>query len=171
MLDRSVDGLILVDTPIGAPLPVPVVAVSGHGEVEGVTNIVVDHGRAAAQALAHLRALGHRRVAFIKGQAFSSDTAVRWQTIRAAARAERMAIDPALVGQLEWQQPAAGSRLRGGAGTAARAAARDGAVRLQRHLGAGGDPGDPRGRAARAGGRVGAWDSTTSRAPPTSTRG
>jgi len=45
MLDRSVDGLILVDTPIGAPLPVPVVAVSGHGQVEGVTNIVVDHGR------------------------------------------------------------------------------------------------------------------------------
>ena len=82
MLDRSVDGLILVDTPVGAPLPVPVVAVSGHGRVEGVTNIVVDHGRAAAQALAHLRALGHRRVAFIKGQPFSSDTAVRWQTIR-----------------------------------------------------------------------------------------
>ena len=76
------DGLILVDTPVGAPLPVPVVAVSGHGRVESVTNIVVDHDRAAAQALAHLRALGHRRVAFIKGQPFSSDTAVRWQTIR-----------------------------------------------------------------------------------------
>ena len=105
MLDRSVDGLILVDTPVGAPLPVPVVAVSGHGRVEGVTNIVVDHDRAAAQALAHLRALGHRRVAFIKGQPFSSDTAVRWQTIRAAARAERMPIDPALVGQLDGNSP------------------------------------------------------------------
>jgi len=64
-----------------------------------------DHGRAAAQALAHLRALGHRRVAFIKGQSLSSDTAVRWQTIRAAARAERMAIDPALVGQLDGNSP------------------------------------------------------------------
>ena len=83
----------------------PVVAVSGHGQVEGVTNIVVDHRRAAAQALAHLRALGHRRVAFIKGQAFSSDTAVRWQSIRAAARAERIAVDPALVGQLEGNSP------------------------------------------------------------------
>jgi len=105
MLDRSVDGQIVVDTPVGAPLPVPVVAVSGHGRVEGATNIVVDHGRAAAQALAHLRALGHRRVAFIKGQPFSSDTAVRWQTIRAAARAERIAIDPALVGQLDGNSP------------------------------------------------------------------
>ena len=66
---------------------------------------MVDHGRAAAQALAHLRALGHRRVAFIKGQPFSSDTAVRWQTIRAAARAERIAIDPALVGQLDGNSP------------------------------------------------------------------
>ena len=83
----------------------PVVAVSGHGQVAGVTNIVVDHGRAAAQALAHLRALGHRRVAFIKGQPFSSDTAVRWQTIRAAARAERIAIDPALVGQFDGNSP------------------------------------------------------------------
>ena len=105
MLDRSVDGLILIDTPIAAPLRVPVVAVSGHSQVEGVTNIVVDHGRAAAQALAHLRALGHRRVAFIKGQPFSSDTAVRWHTIRAAARAERIAIDPALVGQLTGNSP------------------------------------------------------------------
>src|SRR4051794_38044478 len=105
MLDRSVDGLILVDTPIAAPLPVPVVAVSGHSQVDGVTNVVLDHGRAAAQALAHLRALGHRRVAFIKGQPFSADTAVRWRTIRAAAGAERIAIDPALVGQLTGNSP------------------------------------------------------------------
>ena len=66
---------------------------------------MIDHGRADAQALAHLRALGHCRVAFIKGQAFSSDTAIRWQTIRAAARVERIAIDPALVGQLEGNSP------------------------------------------------------------------
>ena len=66
---------------------------------------MVDHGRAAAQALAHLRALGHRRVAFIKGQAFSSDTAVRWRTIREAARAHGLPIDPALVGQLDGDSP------------------------------------------------------------------
>lgn len=105
MLDRSVDGLIVVDTPVRARLPVPVVAVSGHQRTPGVTNIVVDHERAAAEALAHLRALGHRRVAFIKGQAFSSDTAVRWRTIRAAARASGIAIDAALVGQLDGDSP------------------------------------------------------------------
>jgi DNA-binding LacI/PurR family transcriptional regulator len=105
MLDRSVDGLILVDTPIRTALPVPVVAVSGHGQVDGVTNIVVDHERAATAALAHLRGLGHRRIMFIKGQTFSSDTAVRWRTIRAAAKAERLVVDPALVGQLDGESP------------------------------------------------------------------
>ncbi len=36
-------------------------------------------------------ALGHTRIAFIKGQAFSSDTAVRWRAIRDAARSARRA--------------------------------------------------------------------------------
>jgi DNA-binding LacI/PurR family transcriptional regulator len=101
MLDRAVDGLIVVDTPLRATLPVPVVAVSGHDDVPGVTSIVLDHARAASQALTHLRELGHRRIAYIKGQAFSSDTVIRWTTIREAARAQRLPIDRALVGQLD----------------------------------------------------------------------
>jgi DNA-binding LacI/PurR family transcriptional regulator len=105
MLDRSVDGLIAVDTPVREPLPVPVVAVSGHHDVEGLTNIVLDHRAAAAQALAHLQELGHRRVAFIKGQPFSSDTAERWRTISDAARRRRLPIDDALVGQLDGDSP------------------------------------------------------------------
>ena len=101
MLDRAVDGLILIDTPLVSPLPVPVVAVSGHDDVEGLTNIVLDHAAAASQAIAHLAALGHERIAYIKGQRFSSDTAIRWKTIREAARGHRLAVDRALVGQLE----------------------------------------------------------------------
>jgi DNA-binding LacI/PurR family transcriptional regulator len=105
MLDRAVDGLIVVDTPVRAPLPVPVVSVSGQQRTAGVTNIIVDHERAAVEALEHLRALGHRRVAFIKGQPFSSDTAIRWRTIRDAARASGVAIHAALVDQLEGDGP------------------------------------------------------------------
>jgi DNA-binding LacI/PurR family transcriptional regulator len=105
MLDRAVDGLILVDTPLRAPLPVPVVAVSGHDEVTGLTNIVLDHAAAASHALAHLKALGHTRIAYIKGQRFSSDTTVRWTTIREAARAQRLPVDRALVGQLDGESP------------------------------------------------------------------
>jgi LacI family transcriptional regulator len=105
MLDRSVDGLIGVDTPIRSALPVPVVTVSGHDDVDGVTNIVLDHEQAAAKAIEHLHALGHRRIAYIKGQRFSSDTTVRWRTIREAARAHRLPIDKALVGQLDGDSP------------------------------------------------------------------
>ena len=47
LLERSVDGLIAVDTPWNLSLPVPVVTVSGHNDIKGVTNIVLNHQRAA----------------------------------------------------------------------------------------------------------------------------
>src|SRR5713101_4803449 len=75
---RAVEGLIAVDTACQEGVPIPVVAVSGHRELPGVTNIVLNHARAARLAIEHLAQLGHRKIAFIKGQAFSSDTQVRW---------------------------------------------------------------------------------------------
>ncbi len=107
MLDRAVEGIIAVDTPCSRALSVPVVAVSGHWPVKGVTNVRLNHQHAALAALRHLADLGHRRIAFIKGQSFSSDTTVRWQTIRAAARQLGLTIDPRLVGQLEGDGPLA----------------------------------------------------------------
>src|SRR5580693_5430097 len=79
---RAVEGLIVVDTVLSERVDVPSVAVSGHREVPGVTNIVLNHSRAACLALQHLTKLGHRKMAFIKGQEFSSDTAVRWESVR-----------------------------------------------------------------------------------------
>jgi DNA-binding LacI/PurR family transcriptional regulator len=105
LLARSVDGLIAVDTPCEHPLPIPVVAVSGHRHTQGVTNIVLNHERAAQLALEHLAELGHRRIAFIKGQAFSSDTAVRWRAIRTAAGRVSLPLDRGLVTQLEGDSP------------------------------------------------------------------
>src|SRR5450432_482777 len=52
-LHRSVDGLIVVNTPWHLDLPVPVVTVSSHHTVKGVTSIVLDHYRAAEVALRH----------------------------------------------------------------------------------------------------------------------
>jgi DNA-binding LacI/PurR family transcriptional regulator len=104
-LERSVDGLIAVDTPWSLSLSVPVVTVSGHNQVEGVTNIVLDHQRAAEIALKHLRQLGHRQVAFIKGQEFSSDTEVRWANIEKVAGDLGLPISPALVAQLQGDSP------------------------------------------------------------------
>lgn len=104
-LERSVDGLIAVDTPWTLSLSIPVVTVSGHNQVKGVTNIVLDHVRAAELALKHLSQLGHHDVAFIKGQEFSSDTQVRWANIEKAARQFGIPIVPALVSQLEGDSP------------------------------------------------------------------
>ena len=78
---------------------------SGHRHTDGVTNIVLNHERAAFVALEHLAGLGHKRIAFIKGQAFSSDTAVRWRAIRAGAQRIGLAVDTALVTQLEGDDP------------------------------------------------------------------
>lgn len=102
---RSVEGLIAVDTPWHQQIPIPVVAVSGRGQAKGITQIVLDHDRAAELALEHLYHLGHRRVAFIKGQAFSSDTEVRWNAIGKAARRLNLEIRSELVVQLEGDLP------------------------------------------------------------------
>lgn len=104
-LERSVDGLIAVDTPWHLDPSVPVVTVSGHNEVKGVTNIVLNHQRAAELALKHLVQLGHRQIAFIKGQEFSSDTEVRWANIERAARQNGLKINPRLVTQLQGDSP------------------------------------------------------------------
>lgn len=104
-VERSVDGLIAVDTPWTLSLSVPVVTVSGHNRVKGVTNIVLDHARAAEVALQHLTRMGHRRIAFIKGQEFSSDTEVRWTNIQKVASRLGLTILPSLVVQLQGDSP------------------------------------------------------------------
>jgi len=104
-LERSVDGVIAVDTPWNLALSVPVVTVSGHDDVRGVTNIMLNHQRAAELALKHLFQLGHRQVAFIKGQEFSSDTEVRWATIEKAAHRLGLSISAKLVVRLEEDSP------------------------------------------------------------------
>ncbi len=104
-LERAVDGLIAVDTPWHLNLSVPVVTVSGHNDMKGVTNIVLNHQRAAELALKHLFHLGHRQIAFMKGQEFSSDTEVRWINIERVVRQLGLTIHPRLVAQLEGDSP------------------------------------------------------------------
>ena len=103
--ERNVEGLILVDTPCTMNVVLPIVAVSGHSEEEGVTNVALNHERAGQLGIAHLYALGHRRIAVMKGQEFSSDTEVRWQAIKRAARDHGIPIDPSLVVQLVGDSP------------------------------------------------------------------
>ena len=98
---RGVEGFITVDTSITEEPALPTVAIAGHQKVAGVTNIVLDHKRAAQMALEHLRGLGHEEIAFIKGQTFSSDSEVRWAAILEVAEESGVRVRPELTVQLE----------------------------------------------------------------------
>lgn len=101
LIARAVEGVVAVDTPLNSSLRVPVVTISGHQKLANVTNIMLNHRLAAGLALGHLYDLGHRRIAIIKGQSFSSDTATRWKAIRHVAEQLRLELDSRLVVQLE----------------------------------------------------------------------
>jgi LacI family transcriptional regulator len=77
-----------------------VVAVAGHRPIDGVTNVVLDHRFAAELALTHLHSLGHRRIAFMRGQPFSSDSDERWRSIVQVAREVGITIRSELTVQL-----------------------------------------------------------------------
>ena len=101
LLTRGVEGFITMDASVKETLTLPTVAVAGHERVEGVTNVVLDHKRAARLALNHLKELGHEDIAFIKGQTVSSDSAARWSAICEVAQEMRIQVRPELTIQLE----------------------------------------------------------------------
>jgi len=101
LVSRGVEGFITVDTSITDEPTLPTVAVAGHQTVKGVTNIVLDHKRAVRMALEHLQKLGHEEIAFIRGQALSSDSAVRWTSICEVAAELGIRIRPELTVQVD----------------------------------------------------------------------
>jgi DNA-binding LacI/PurR family transcriptional regulator len=101
LLGRGAEALITIDTLLEHSFSVPVVAVAGHRPIKGVTNVVLDHRFAAELALTHLYSLGHREIAFMRGQSFSSDSDERWHSTVTAARQIGITIDPELVVRLD----------------------------------------------------------------------
>jgi LacI family transcriptional regulator len=101
LVDRSVEGFILIDTPVEKSLNLPVVSVAGHRRVEGVTNVVLDQKRAAELALRHLYQLGHRKIAFMRGGSHSSDADDRWNHLMAVARELKVAVPQEFVAQVQ----------------------------------------------------------------------
>src|SRR5271165_3446295 len=52
--ERGVEGIITVDTTVQEAPALPTVAIAGHKKLAGVTNITLDHQKAAVLALNHL---------------------------------------------------------------------------------------------------------------------
>jgi DNA-binding LacI/PurR family transcriptional regulator len=105
LLERGVEGFITVDTSLQEPLPLPTVSIAGHRMLQGVTNIVLDQERGVSVALEHLWALGHRKIAFMKGQPFSSDAEDRWKAVRKISRELGLEMDADLIINLEEDDP------------------------------------------------------------------
>ncbi len=101
LLKRSVDGFLLVNTSLNETVSQPVVSISGHKEMKGVTNVVLNHDRSAMLALKHLYELGHRRIAFMKGQRHALDSESRWESIANIARNMGIQVVPELCVYLE----------------------------------------------------------------------
>jgi LacI family transcriptional regulator len=101
LLQRGVEGFILVNMPLEHSLPVPVVNIGGRKKLENVTNILLDNKRAGRLALEHLANLGHQRIALVKGHPGSADTEDRWRGIYEAAKSLGIEIDPKLTIQLQ----------------------------------------------------------------------
>jgi DNA-binding LacI/PurR family transcriptional regulator len=98
---RGVDGILAIDTHLNAPLPLPTVLVAGHTELPNVTNVILDHQLAAKLAVRHLYELGHRKIAFMQGQPFSSDSNVRWDSTLKSARELGLEVSNELTVHLE----------------------------------------------------------------------
>jgi LacI family transcriptional regulator len=101
LLQRGAEGIITVDYNLAHSLPVPAVAIPGHMDNEGVTNIILDHRHAAEQALRHLVELGHRKIAILKGHPDSADSHHRWNSVKEVAHEMGLELDPELVIQID----------------------------------------------------------------------
>lgn len=98
---RGVEGILTIDTRLECTPAVPTVCVANHAALPGVSSIRLDEDAAALQSLRHLYDLGHRRIVFMRGQSFSSDSDVRWHATVRAAKALGIAMPEALTIRLE----------------------------------------------------------------------
>ena len=101
LMDRSVEGFVLIDTVLEHGMKLPAVAVAGHRKIEGVTNVVLDQRRAAELTLAHLYELGHRKIAFMRGGSHSSDADERWGCLMQVAAEMGLEVLPELTVQVK----------------------------------------------------------------------
>jgi DNA-binding LacI/PurR family transcriptional regulator len=98
---RGVDGILAIDTHLECAPAIPTVTVAGHNALPEVTNVVLDHHRAAELALGHLHQLGHCKIAYMHGHRYSSDSSTRWQCTMQVARSFSLEVKKELVIQLE----------------------------------------------------------------------
>ena len=155
LAERGVEGLITVDTSILAEPSLPTVAVAGHRQIAGVTNIVLDHKRAARLALEHLKGLGHEEIAFIAGAGFQFGLGSRMECDHRRGEGVGDSDSARADGSDREHSFHAGGGISGDQGIAGAKREIHGSVCLQRYFSDRGDVGAARSRIASARGRLG----------------
>src|SRR6202167_2478341 len=106
LLDRRVEGLIVLanwlflDIHFLADLEknsIPATLIGGELKTDAVSSVVVDNEVGGRLALEHLYALGHRKIAFIRGPKMLGDSGPRWRGIRSFAQANGLELDAKLI--------------------------------------------------------------------------
>jgi LacI family transcriptional regulator len=102
LLDRRVEGLIVLanwlflDINVLADLEknsIPTVMIGRELQTQSISSVIVDNEAGAYAAIEHLYALGHRKIAFIRGPKTLADSAPRWKGIRAFAQSKGLELD------------------------------------------------------------------------------
>jgi len=101
LMERSVEGFILIDTVLEHSFKIPAVAVAGHRQIPGITNVLLDQRRSAELTLRHLCQLGHCTIAFMRGGSHSSDADDRWDCLKEVAREFGIVVRPELTVELK----------------------------------------------------------------------
>ena len=106
LLDRRVEGLIVLanwlflDINVLADLEknsIPTVMIGRELQTQSISSVIVDNEAGAYAAIEHLYALGHRKIAFIRGPKTLADSAPRWKGIRAFAQSKGLELDSKLI--------------------------------------------------------------------------
>jgi LacI family transcriptional regulator len=106
LLERRVEGLITIANSLYLEADllaafekrsIPTVVIGRELKQDSLSSVVVDNEAGARTAFEHIYALGHRRIAFIKGPRMLVDSNQRWKGICAAAEGVGFEIDSKLV--------------------------------------------------------------------------
>ena len=116
LLQRRVEGLILFSNPsyidvdkeferVPEKRKVPTVLIGRESRLDTFSSVVVNNEEGGRMAIQHLFALGHRKIAFVKGPEIFLDSRQRWKDISTFAKECGLVIDRDLV--VELKQPSA----------------------------------------------------------------
>lgn len=106
LLERRVEALIVlanwlfIDINLLADLEkseIPTVLIGRELESRSISSVIVDEEVGAGAALSHLHALGHRKIAFVRGPKALMSAKKRWKGIQKFAQESGLELDPKLI--------------------------------------------------------------------------